>query len=1027
MPSVVIPRSERPYTQPVGVTFAEPWWLALGLLAVPLGLLGLRWFSAMTRWRAWSAVVARALLLLALAAALARASMVRSSDNLAVVAVADISDSITRLASVDGQPAAPAIRDWVTAATEIRGSDDLFGLVVFDDGAIAVNTPRAASTTDVSLDYTISPEGTNIAEALRFARALYPPGAGRRMLLISDGNETSGDALGAARELAGEGIRVDVLPISYRVEREVMIEAVDVPPQAAEESIVTVRVVLSSTRRTTGTLELLYEGEPLDLLPESTRTGRRITLEPGRNVETVEVPLTASLNVHRFEPVFVPDNAADDRIASNNRAEAFTVTPGRGRVLIVDGVSDALASGQGRLLERTLAQASIDATTISPAEFPSDPLEFQTASLVVLQNVAKEEITLQSQELLADYVQDLAGGLVMIGGPDSFGAGGWNGSPIEPLLPVLLDLPEQLIIPSAAVVMVLDSSGSMSSPVLGGARSQQEVANEAAALAIQTLDQGDLVGVIEFDSNFDEVVPLQKAENPALLADRVRDISPSGGTNLYPALRHAGRLLDNVEANVKHVIVLSDGQSEGAPETGSQIAREMAERGITVSTIAVGDGADATTLASIAQSGEGAFYRVINPQTLPKVFLREIRVVRRPLMRESLFVPRRVSRTSPLLAGLPDALVQLRGLVLTQARTDPTVTLALETPEGEPILAHWFAGRGQVAAWTSDAHNEWSQDWLASPAYRALWTQLVRTIAKPGADRQNELSIDLVDEKLTMRVDALDPDGTPIDLLTIDGKVYSPSGRSIDVRLSQVGPGVYEGSIDAPEQGSYVVALSPRQGDRALPSILGGATRAVGPELRVESSNVGVLQAIADTTGGRLMTIDDPLDADLWNRDGIEPSRAAQPLAPILLAIAVAIMLLDVATRRIAWDRLVNRHAIEEMRLHARDAVKARADAAATTLGALRTSASARQSGSADSPQADARDGVRRAPTDPAKQAARREQVLRDLSGDAPKPASVKPEPKRASDDDGDEGVTGLLAAKKRARERMDRMQDERE
>ncbi|MEM8834254.1 MAG: vWA domain-containing protein [Planctomycetota bacterium] len=545
----------------MGLTFAEPWWLALSLLAVPLGLLGLRWFSAMTRWRAWSAVIARSLLLLALAAALARASMVRSSDDLAVVAVADISDSIARLASVDGEPASPAIRDWVVSATETRGSDDLFGLVVFDDGAIAVNTPRAASTTDVSLDYTVSPEGTNIAEALRFARALYPPGAGRRMLLISDGNETSGDALQAARELAGEGIRVDVLPISYRVEREVMIEAVDVPPQAAEESTVTVRVVLSSTQRTTGTLEVLYEGDPLDLAPEATRTGRRITLEPGRNVETIEVPLTANLNVHRFEPVFVPDNAEDDRIASNNRAESFTVTPGRGRVLIVDGVSDALANGQGRLLERTLAQANIDATTIAPAEFPSDPLEFQTASLIVLQNVAKEELTLRSQELLADYVQDLAGGLVMIGGPDSFGAGGWNGSPIEPLLPVLLDLPEQLIIPSAAVVMVLDSSGSMGAPVLGGSRSQQQIANEAAALAIQTLDQGDLIGVIEFNSGFDEVVPLQKAENPALLADRVRDISPGGGTNLYPALRQAGALLDSVEANVKHIIVLSDGQS----------------------------------------------------------------------------------------------------------------------------------------------------------------------------------------------------------------------------------------------------------------------------------------------------------------------------------------------------------------------------------------------------------------------------------------------------------------------------------
>jgi len=368
---------------------------------------------------------------------------------------------------------------------------------------------------------------------------------------------------------------------------EVMIEAVDIPPQASAGATVAVRVVLVSTDRASGTLELLYEGRAVDLNGGALGTGLRVALEPGRNVHVIPVPL-GDRTIHRFEPIFTPTDESMDTLRENNRAETFTVTPGDGAVLLVNGSSQG--GGASGALERVLRRASGNVRVVSPGEIEPDLLALQPFGLIILNDVPAEELPRRLHGLLADYVTELGGGLVMIGGESSFGAGGWHGTDLEPVLPVRLDLPEKIIRPSAAVLIVLDASGSMGRMVSGGFRTQQEIANEGAALAIETLDKTDLVGVIAFETDHRDVVPLGRNKHAKESADLVRSILPGGGTNLYPVLRAAMSKLNAVEADVKHVIVLSDGQSEGDPEQGVETARAMAELGMSVSTIAVGDG-----------------------------------------------------------------------------------------------------------------------------------------------------------------------------------------------------------------------------------------------------------------------------------------------------------------------------------------------------------------------------------------------------------------------------------------------------
>lgn len=1032
------------------MTFEQPWWLLVSLLALPAGVIGLRWFTAMSRIRAWSSVVARAILLTLIAAALAGASAVRTTERFAVIAVVDISESVKRYSDLAATESGrrltypEAVRRWINtaAAAGARGPDDLLGVVVFDGASVAVTLPRpvvvpgsgttgngtsAGGSADFSLDYTMA-DGTNIEQALRFAAALFPPDASRRLLLISDGNETDGDAVDAARRFAsagvgGQGMAIDVLPIAYRVTNEVTVEAVDAPPHAAEGSAVALRVVLNATQETPGTLELFYGDEEFDLNGPEPGTGRRVMLRPGRNVEVIELRLNSGPMIHRFRPVFTADDPAQDRLTLNNTAESFTVTPGQGSVLVIDGVGGAAPDSPGRTLSRTIERAGIKVRTARVEELPADLLSFQEFDLIILQDVAAEEVPRPVQQMMADYVSDLGGGLVMVGGPDSFGAGGWKGTPIEPILPVNIDLPEQLLVPSAAVAIVIDNSGSMSARVGGTMRSQQEIANEGAALAIETLDRTDMVSVIAFNSDFSVVVPMARNSDAAASAAKVRNIGAGGGTNLYPALRRAMLELSSGEAekaSVRHVIVLSDGRSQPPPggDTFESLVSRMRDRGITVSSISVGDGADDDQLASIAAEGGGKFYKVIDPNMLPRVFVKEIRIVRKPLIREAAFIPIDLRSGSSLIAGMPRPMPPLRGLVLSQKRADPTVTNILATPEGEPVLATWFVGRGRVTGFTSDAHY-WAREWIDWPGYASMWTQIVRQTSRPSAERSGELTTEVIGDDLLIRYEATDGSGRPMDLLSVAGILSAPGGERVPVRLSQVGPGAYETRIPAPKRGNYFVVLLPQQGEKRLPSVVGGASRIVGAEFRAMQSNIGLLRQIAEMTGGRVMDPGHPEAAALFERSDIRPVRAASPIWRLLVIWSIVVMLLDVGTRRVAWDRLLSKEVARELRENAAAAVRARSEQAAATVASLRKAARTETS-RVESMQAP---GPAPAEQD-ARVMAERSARLRAQMSQASRPrdeedASLRPPSGDEAGQSAAESTTsGLLAAKRRAAKR---------
>lgn len=982
----------------MSVAFGQPLWLWALAVLVPM-VWASAWFGGMSRARWWSAVGLRVALVGMLVGLAAWPSSVRRVERVAVVAVVDVSGSVLELGSADeptggaggaggvgGGGVLQAVRARLSEAAGARGPDDLVGVVVVGERAVAVASPAARPASAgadprgtavierawEAMGAVGGPDagaaraaalagaggggidGTDLAAGLSLAAAMLPADALGRVVVFSDGVQTSGDVLGAARRLAwvggsaegggrAAGVPVDVVPIGYRPVRDVRVEAIDVPSRASPGAVVTARVRLSASGPSRGVLRLVREGEELDISGDGdgdgggvgVGRGRAVSLRAGENVVLVDVALPAG-RVHRFEAVFEPEGDSD-ALERNNRAEGITLTPGAGSVLVLDGGAARDAAGSAALV-RAIEAAGARVEVRQPEGVPTGLLELQSFDAVVLNNAPLDRVGTAGDQALTRYVTQTGGGLVVIGGPEALSPGGWRGSAMEAVLPVRLDLPERLVVPSAAVVLVLDTSGSMGWTVRGSLQSQQEIANRSAAMAVKALDPSDLIGVVAFNNSAEVVVPLGRNTEADQTAAAIMRLSPDGGTNIPPALEMAYAQIRDAEAPEKHVIVLSDGISRNK-EALSLTAARMRRDGIKVTAIAVGDGADADGLERMASAGGGAFYRVVDPGTLPLIFLRAVRVVRSPHVREEPFVPVVSDAGSPALVGVASAgpIPALGGLVLTEPRETVQsgvvpesavesqaqlrsrrldllrggeratgVVYALVSPDGEPVLAHWRAGLGQVAVFTSDA-GPWSAQWRSWAGWGRLWGGVMQAVSR-GTASGGELRARVVSDRVEVTADALDAQGAPRDGVSLRATVFGPGGDRRDVPLAQVGPGRYEGSAPAPVSGSYVVTAV-EEGAAGGAPMISAALRASGEEYRAVRPDRAVLEQLAAETGGRVLELGSAArpgwGARLMDREGLGTLRARRSLWEALLPWVVVVLLLDVATRRVAWDRLI--------------------------------------------------------------------------------------------------------------------------
>lgn len=890
------------------IDFDAPGYLVLLLLLPVFWLVGRRSLQALGPWRRRVALALRLLVAGAIIVALAEPNWLSLARRLTVLFVVDGS------ASVDHGELARAL-EYVNAAADDRDTvrGDRAGVVVFGREAQTEVPPADVPWHVARIESQVDPRFTNLGGALQMAAATFPPDTAKRVVIISDGNENLGDAAVKAGQLAHMGIGIDVVPIAYQRRGDVVVEKVVAPTEIRRGAPFALRVVLdnlSPDHAAAGTLRITRDlAGSRQVIAE-----QPVTLEPGKHVLAVRQELADS-GMSTYEATFVPDQPADDSRLENNEGTAFCRVSGRGQVLLIE---DALQPGRFDTLVELLQGHDIEVTvrdTRRPFDNLADLQQFDTVLLADVPRVAGEgadEIMQLSDaqiHMLVQNTEHFGAGLVVLGGPNSFGAGGWTNTELEKALPVDFQIDNAKVDAVGALVLVIDSSGSMTGEKISWSKA-------AAAAAVEMLGRRDYIGVVSFDSEAHWIVPVRRNGSPDWARSRISRLGAGGGTDLTPAQRQAYDAIRGTDASIKHVIVLTDGQTP--PSNHVQLAAKLKAENITTSGVAVGPDADRLLLERIARAGGGKFYYLKSPNAIPRIFMREARRVAMPLVfedRNGFGV--QVASHGEVLTGINDTLPPITGYVLTTVKDNPLVDVLLATPRqpgpNSTILATWPYGSGRAAALTTDVGQRWAADWPAWDGYDKLMLQLVRWSMRGGElNEQLVMSTDVRDGVIEVVANALDPDDARVDFLHLSGMAVAPSGEEQSFALEQVAPGRYVGRLEAGEPGNYFLSVS--DGSTAPLRTAVHITRTAEFDRLV--SNEQMLAQLAEERPAdgepgeviyaepQLADVPALLETSVF-RPGVPPAERRDTMWPLVVLVAGGLFFGDVLCRRVlisfAW------------------------------------------------------------------------------------------------------------------------------
>jgi len=863
----------RPEAPPVAIQ-REMWsWFVLLALAV-LGIEGLLYWRRQTRGRLglpysagdrW-ALGLRCALLALLVLTLARPTVPRWIDRLNVMFLLDMSDSVSLAAREN------AFRFAAQAVNAMRPGDQA-GLIVFGEEA-ALDQPLRPGAKLERPQTSVPGRATNLAQALQLALATTPSHHANRFVLLTDGRQNAGNALAVAQAAKDAGADIYYVPAPLTFIQEVVVESLVLPQEVKFGEPFQAKVVAWSQAETQGRLALYRNGEFLG--------SQVVKLNAGKNVYSYRQSLEQS-GIHVYQAAIEVEG---DTIEENNRAVGTIVVRGRPQVLLAEKSRE-----QAQALAAALRSQHVDVTVVETDRIPKDMAGLQKYDGIILSNVSSLKMTKKQMENIRDYVREHGGGLIMVGGEESFGLGGYYRTPIEEALPVTMEVKQKIEIPSLAVVLSIDRSGSMAMTTGDEKVTKLDIAKEASHLVVDLLDERNEVGVMSWDTEFVWDSPLRPARDKQAIHHSIATVKAGGGTDGYPALKEAYQVLFDRPALLKHVIFLSDGQMTRGDFAG--LLRRMAKDKITVSTVAIGKDADVPLMVDIAKWGRGRFYYTEDDSTIPRIFTLETQLASKASLVEQPFKPVLASPASEAIQDINwREAPPLGGYVATTIKG--TADLVLMTHQEDPLLATWRYGLGRSAAFTSDAKAKWGVLWVRWPGFNKFWAQVTRWTLRTGTRSDTVATVSRTDETGEVLVDAIDPKGEFINFLDTQVGVVAPDKQRTVIDLEQVGPGRYRGRFRAPQEGVYLVGMAQRRADQMVGSQLAGLVVPYGQEFRDLGVDEAFLRELSELTGGGMLA--EPRDAFLQSR---HRSRLTVELWPWLVGLVAVMLIPEIALRRV--------------------------------------------------------------------------------------------------------------------------------
>ncbi len=804
-------------------------------------------------------ITIRSVVALLLILALCGITIQKTSERVTTIFAVDLSDST--------KEAQENVKTFLKQAENNRTDKDSVGLLCFGGDAVleqfSENNTMAIPQTFLSY---VQKNATNISGVLNLATSIMPEQTRKRIVLISDGIETVGDGYAQSKLLQAQGITVDVFSLQSEEKPEVQLSALQISSLINKNTEYDVTLQISSNIDTNANVKL-FKGNTLI-------ANETIAVSKGEsNIVFSDSTENGGSIIYRAELT-----AEQDTLSQNNKAYAYCYITDVAQILLVE------QSESGNVWEDFLQNSQVAVTKVAVENVPVTVEQLNQYDGIIMADVSAENMPNGFMDALESYVKTTGGGLFVTGGENSFALGGYYKTKLEDILPVEMELKTEGENNSLGMVMVIDRSGSMDGGSYG--ISKIEMAKEACIRSLSSFMPGDCLGVIAFDDIAQWAVPFQTVQdNIESIRMGIGSIQPGGGTSILPGLNAAYEVLKDANTKQKHIILLTDGEAEKTGYDG--VIERMRQSGITLSSVAVGTGADVSLLKRLAEQGGGRYYFTNEFSDLPEIFAKETLLAGKEYINNRTFYPKQ-KNASAIMADI-DSVAALYGYVGTTAK--PRADVVLESDKEEPILAAWQYGLGRTAVWTSDVSGQWSKDWLNSAQGRQILQNSISWVMKKQSSKDVTATAVIEGEKSLLTVEMAYDES----ITEVKGTVVSNDNRTYEVALDRTAPNIYAGSMDTIAEGGYILNLQITNEQGETESINTGFAIAYPKEYDRRNWGKGdvLLNRIAEATGGRVLT-----DGENVFTEKPQAVSDTKDLTTLFLILALVLFLIDVFFRR---------------------------------------------------------------------------------------------------------------------------------
>ncbi len=717
---------------------------------------------------------------------------------------------------------------------------------------------------------------TDFENGLQRAVSMLPSDTAGRIVVLTDGRETAGNIERTASLFVGDDISLEAILVSSESGNDAYVKNVEMPETLHEGESYYLKVAVESNYDTNATVIITSGGR--EVAREDVR------LQKGSNEFVFQEEVT-SKDVESYE---VKVEADGDSVEENNNYSAYSRVEDSPRVLVLKGKGE-----NGNAFENLLDAAHVNAEFLRPERAPKELNDLLTYKAVILENVYKDELPEEFLNILETYVKDYGGGFGACGGEDSFMLGGYNDSVIETVLPVNMELRGTLQIPSTAIVMVIDHSGSMLD-YAGSGMTNLDVAVEASKRGVDNLRDTDQVGILCFDDTYTWVHHLSEAEDKDGIKNDIESIRDGGGTIILPAIEEARKELAACDAEVKHIILLTDGMGE--TYDFSSVTDQINIDGITLSTVAVGAYSDTRLMESLAKECNGRYYYADSNTDIPRIFAQEVYLGGDTYIKNGDYTvfPKMPSDLTKDL--FPDGWYNVLGYIAASPKTGAQQLLV--SGLDDPILTVWQYGLGKTMAWNSDVDGGWSSAYSGDESYAELWKRIVDFIGGTPGIGEDYLDVSNKDGKtvLTYHTSQYGDD------TEISGIFTTPDGEGGELDFTSAEPGLYKAELDSVETGLYNINVRRSDNDEVTGAFTTATVVQYSDEYRF------------DVTEDRFRSFIDQfgqwreLDDNIWKKLDVSRNGSFSLTGP-LLVLLIMLFLADVAGRRFGWEPVIRKKA----------------------------------------------------------------------------------------------------------------------